>query len=539
MKLFPSLIFNSETSDGERRIRHLVGQLVGSDGSIAIHSLNLPEHEYKRYGEADFLLLDSRGLLVLEVKGGTVSCSGGEWQFSNGRGQTRLKSEGPHQQAESAVQAVRNMLKKRGARCQPSVFGWAVVFPFTPWAADHPELPRDLVIDEAECENAMGFTQAVDRVFRYWRTRSEVSGRTVYPIDVADYASILVPSFQFAPAPAKCAQEVSRDVVRLSQQQCEILEGLDDNPRLLVDAGAGTGKTVLAHAAAKKAAADGRKVAFIIGAPLLAAHISRELPEVIVCATNAIADMPANSFDVLVIDEGQQLANPEGLSAVDRLLRGGIENGSWRWFMDSHNQALNSAVEEEARQRLRSLATCWSPKRNVRSTREIVGLVQQALAADIGISEIDGRGIRPVVQVSDLDASALAWLSAHVAERINSGVLPSDIVVLGAPSELGAIRKQLDWLPASEAMIVAGPDDLEASRSRLIVTDPAVFQGMERAWTVIACTAAFTQLERSENFLYVGMTRSNSGLALALGPAGTTWLRSLYLRSQAGGRRSA
>ena len=539
MKLFPSVIFNPETSAGERRVRHLVEQLIGSEGSIAIHSLNLPDHEYKRCGEADFLLLDSRGLLVIEVKGGTVGCSEGEWRYSNGRGQARSRSEGPHQQAESAVQAVRNMLKKLGARYQPSVFGWAVAFPYTHWKADHAELPRELVIDADDCESAMTFTAAVDRVLRYWRTRSEVSGRTICPIDVADYASILVPAFQFAPAPARCAQAVSQDVIRLSQQQCEILEGLDDNPRLLVDAGAGTGKTVLAHAAAKKAAGEGKAVAFVVGAPLLAAHLARELPEVTVCATGEIQNLPQNAFDVLVVDEGQELANSAGVARLDRLLKGGIEKGSWRWFMDADNQALNGAVEEETRGRLKALATCWSPKRNVRSTREIVSVVQQALAADIGISEIDGRGIRPVVQVSGSDALALEWLSEHIADRLNGGVLPSDVVVLGAPAELQLIRRQLDWLPADEIMIVTGPQDLESSRTRLIVTDPAVFQGMERPWTMIACTTAFAELERNENFLYVGMTRSNSGLAIGLGPVGQTWLRGLYERSQSGGRRSA
>lgn len=40
------------------------------NGWFAIHSLNLPRHEYKRFGEIDFVLCGPEGLFVLEVKGG-------------------------------------------------------------------------------------------------------------------------------------------------------------------------------------------------------------------------------------------------------------------------------------------------------------------------------------------------------------------------------------------------------------------------------------------------------------------------------------
>lgn len=533
MDLFPSVIFRDDTSQGERRARALLQKAPGSEGAFAIHSLNLPEHEYKRYSEADFVVVDSRGVLVLEVKGGIVKCENGQWQFENGRGQARTKSEGPHQQAESAIHAVRKMLKSGGARYQPSVFGWAVVFPFTKWKDDHPEVPGEVVIDEADCADGISFTAAIDRAFAYWRERATESGRTIYPVDVEDYRNTLLPSFQYAPAPARCAEAILADVVRLSKHQCEIVEGFDSNQRLLIEAGAGTGKTVLAHAAAKKFAREGLRTGFIIGAPLLAAQLATELPDVNVLSSEELAGIPDNAFEVLVIDEGQELVNARGLGAIDRILENGLENGRWKWFMDADNQSMKNEVDPDCRARLRSLAFYWSPPHNVRSTREIVSLVKEALGADVGISEIDGRGIRPWVHVLENDDEALRWAVDFVAQKTLDGVAPKDIVVLAAPSSFDRVFCAMKWLPESELVVVRGPQQLDEMKSRAVISDPMTFRGLERAWTVVFCDEAFTRLKNGESYLYVAMTRSNAGLAIALGPKGRDWLYAFYER-QAG-----
>ena len=38
--------------------------------------------------------------------------------------------------------------------------------------------------------------------------------------------------------------------------------------------------------------------------------------------------------DVLVVDEGQDLLNFEFFDALNRSVKGGLEKGRWRWFMD-------------------------------------------------------------------------------------------------------------------------------------------------------------------------------------------------------------
>ena len=114
LRLLPTTVLNPDTPDGERYVRSLLAAVPASPGAFAVHSLNLPEHAYKRYGEVDFVVADQRGLLVLEVKGGIVRHSGGVWSFENGRGQARKRSEGPHRQAESGVHALLRTLAGAG-----------------------------------------------------------------------------------------------------------------------------------------------------------------------------------------------------------------------------------------------------------------------------------------------------------------------------------------------------------------------------------------------------------------------------------------
>ena len=62
-------------------------------GWFAMHSLNLPRHEYKRFGEIDFVICGPDGLFVIEVKGGGVSCHDGIWETTNRYGETERLRE--------------------------------------------------------------------------------------------------------------------------------------------------------------------------------------------------------------------------------------------------------------------------------------------------------------------------------------------------------------------------------------------------------------------------------------------------------------
>src|SRR4051812_18062834 len=113
---------------GETRVFGLLAQMPDDDG-FAVHSVNLPDHEYKRWGEADFVVVNRSGVTLIEVKGGSVSFAGRVWRYSNARGQSITSTEGPARQAISAAVSLEALLGEHLGRKIRS--RWGVCFPLS------------------------------------------------------------------------------------------------------------------------------------------------------------------------------------------------------------------------------------------------------------------------------------------------------------------------------------------------------------------------------------------------------------------------
>lgn len=138
MKVYPTYRFRLPFLGEERVLRLIEG--LPWDAGFAVHSLNLPEHEYKRWGEADFVLVTPEGVTLLEVKGGSVSFVDRLWRYSNARGKSITSTEGPARQALSAAVALERLLARELGR--PVPVRWGVVFPLCRFHKELVELPR-------------------------------------------------------------------------------------------------------------------------------------------------------------------------------------------------------------------------------------------------------------------------------------------------------------------------------------------------------------------------------------------------------------
>ena len=110
MKLIPPVVYRFN-SNAEKKIFDAMRK-ADSDPTVIVHSLNLPEHEYKQWAEADFVAVSSAGVMVIEVKGGRVACEDGIWLFTDRYGQVHRKSEGPFEQAKTARIALERLDRK-------------------------------------------------------------------------------------------------------------------------------------------------------------------------------------------------------------------------------------------------------------------------------------------------------------------------------------------------------------------------------------------------------------------------------------------
>ncbi len=213
----------------------------------AWHSLRI--RDGKGYlGEGDFVLAHpERGLLVLEVKGGRVEQRDGRW-FTNGV---------PLEKAplDQALGFVKKLVRRLGDyRCEPPAFGAAVAFPDTDFDAQPGEdALRGVVLGGnhlrwiAEALPAVaGKAMPEPRPARGgWMERlHQLWGESWVP----------------ALSLGSRVRALGEKRFALTEEQLEVLDGLADNRSVLVQGGAGSGKTLLAAEAARRQAAEGRRV---------------------------------------------------------------------------------------------------------------------------------------------------------------------------------------------------------------------------------------------------------------------------------------
>lgn len=232
------------------------------EGWYAWHSVRLrlgPGRET----EGDFVIAaPDRGLLVLEVKGGRIEMRDGRF-FQN----SRAMDPAPRAQGLSFAHALVDRLHAEA--CRPPAFGVATCFPQTAFDAgptqddvvqlvlgeqDLPWLDKALpAILERACPPARAPRGPwIERLHRLWCEK-------------------WTPKLSLG---HRAALDAERRV-QLDEQQLAVLDSLADNTSLLVEGGAGTGKTLLAREAALRFSAQGKRVLLVCFTAALA-HWLRE-----------------------------------------------------------------------------------------------------------------------------------------------------------------------------------------------------------------------------------------------------------------------
>jgi hypothetical protein len=400
-------------------------------GWFAMHSLNLPQHEYKRFGEIDFLLCGPDGLFVLEVKGGGVSCRNGVWETQNRYGKTETLVESPFKQAEGALHGLRRRLPAEVANFL--VVGYGVIMPGVQSLPASAEWDRAILADARDFRQ---FERWLEKMIAHWRNKDPRKPAAT-PDHLRKLQQYLRPDFEAVVPLHQSAHEVEQRIARLTEDQIGLIDIVEVNERVICSGGAGTGKTMLAQELAKRWAADGMRVALACHSLWLKTYLAKlAVPGVTVTLVESILVTAKragiNQFDALVVDEGQDLLNMDALGCLDEALRGGIERGRWCFFLDRNNQSgLCGEYSPDAYDYLRNLGSARVPlKTNCRNTLPILSRIQDALKADLGTSGVgDGPAVREIT-VADpaMAANALQDELDRLVDK--DGFDPSEIVVL-------------------------------------------------------------------------------------------------------------
>ncbi len=384
--MIPPCCGDEGKSNAERKIFERLKELKLENGYV-LHSLGLPKHQSKAYGEIDFVVVCERGVACLEIKGGRVACRGGEWYFTDRYGEEHKKAEGPFAQVIGNMFSLKKVLSEHFEK-QPwmkaTVFASGVMFPDISFQAEGQEMIREMVFDN----RTEDITAYLDGIFDYWEGRWHGTPRLLSPKNQKDIADFLRADFTYVPSLGSRLDEVDQRLLRLTREQALLLDALSFNDHLLIEGGAGTGKTMLAMEYARREWERGRKILYLTYNKNLAHNIAdafkeqcgenmkianihalfgeyvkvdleamaqdsnqyftQELPEDVLSYLDGLeqGEREKIQFDVLILDEGQDILKSEYLLVMDLLLKGGLENGRWAVFYDEKQNLYNPEFED-------------------------------------------------------------------------------------------------------------------------------------------------------------------------------------------------
>jgi hypothetical protein len=425
---------------------------------------------------------------------------------------------------------------------------YAVAFPDVAFTGRGPGIDEAIVYDDDDL--ATPFEQYVDRVIAYWRQRRELGNDQFRPLSHSERSAItawLAPSFDLIPSLRSRVAQAEAELVELTKVQGRVLRSVRTMDRALIRGGAGTGKTFLAVDEAVRFAVEGRKVLFCCRSPLLARYLRPAMPEDLIdiwdfqslardlvdrsgrtsrlpdaddddllavfvpeqAAEGALELGVACSYDVLVLDEAQDLMNEGALDLFDILLDGGMDHGKWRVFLD-HKQNVFAALDVEQFKRLAGAAVSQLELvDNCRNTPQIATTTCMLAALDLDetlASEGPDVDVRFAVDAND-EATIVGQL---LRAWTQSGVEASDIVVLG--DESTPPRRVAQRLPAGLPALRAYEEREAGQPSWCSIED---FKGLEAAGVIVIGVRDLST-RKMRRRVYVGCSRARTLLAVVL-----------------------
>lgn len=501
MELIPPFdpSFFSE-SRAEQKVASLLARIDRADAT-AFHSVHLPRHERQQMGEIDFVVLWGGVVVCLEVKGGRLSRVNGRW-YQTGRRGTHPMRRSPFDQAREARFAFsKNIEANLGERY---CYGYALVTPDCS-LSDALEVGDHEYLGSSDM-TVLGVENRLDLIAK--RALSS-RPRSIPRRDFSDLTALrrsLRKDLDGAMTLVQQAEFIEHRRVELLDEQIDFLESARFNPRVVLEGGAGTGKTLVGLHGAKNEAAEGRNTAFVVQT-----EESRTRAEGAIRGdgpTIVLADeLPlAERVDLIVVDEAQDLMNPQDLDRVFASVRGGADDGRWWMLLDPNHQAHVSGTFDQDSLDLvvhHSGSTRIRLTRNVRNTDQVIQAVQLYLGADLGSRRIgDGPPVQ-VIEARD-EEDVVSRLRAHISLLREQGATSGQMAIVSAAG-------------SAENRLARGSDLLGTQLDKVRVWTPQQIKGIEFRHVMVVGSEDLTDRVNA-NRVYVAITRPSTSLLIVVPP---------------------
>jgi hypothetical protein len=467
------------------------------------------------------LAIPDRGVLVIEVKGGSIEKRDGAW-LQNGRPMERAPREQAHEYAKK-------LIDKLGEACDGHA-PWvaiATAFPDTPFAVEPTQGDvQGAVLGQQDLpylrEALLGLA---DRLFV--RAHAPRGTRWIEALHSL-WCETWTPKLTLG-ARARLRDE---ELVPLDHDQVENLDLIDHNPRFLVTGGPGTGKTLLAREMVRRLSMQSKRAVLLCSTSALATGLRadgladawtvRELAaEMLSRAKVAVQDgaAPADwttetwelaplqaavdavpaagpTYDAVVVDEAQDF------TANDWELVKALAAGRPLWAFADEAQGFweDRKIPEGL------FPASLSLRQRYRCPEPLALFADQYRPRGHGAAE-PPRG--PFDELRIVLAPTETAIADRVANEIQKalgmGIAPAGVAIL---SLAGKTRTQLGKAARIGIHDVVRADDAHAE-DRLIADTFLRFKGLERPWIIV--TELSLAQSRYDMRMHVALTRATLG----------------------------
>jgi len=570
-RLIPPVVGVETVSPGERKLFERFRTESGSDGWVVLHSLDIPRHSVRVAGEIDFVVaVPGLGVLCLEVKAhrSVIRDSSGMWHL----GQDPPTRIGPFRQCSDAMHSLRAYVTKRAPELRDVVFWSAVAFTDTPFSVTAPAEWHDWQVMDSGALAARSLPHLVRAVLENARQHLasvpnarwfDPGSNSLSDADIEQLVRVLRPSFEFYESPKARRRQHEDELRHFTEEQFDALRVMELNQRVIFEGPAGTGKTLLALEEARRGVERGDRVLLCCFNRLLGRWLRQEAEPLLDRATvgtfhSALLELSSarvpespswrfweeelpgavweeavegriEKFDVLIIDEAQDLLRTEYLDVFDQLLKGGVQHGVWRMFGDFEQQAIygsSSLSIDDACSAWSITPTRYPMLKNCRNTPRIAAFVKLLAAYERGYPDVlrPDNGAEPSLKFwttrEDQDRQLGSLLDSLKAERYSG----RDIAILSPRAE-GCAAEQLSdrhWADQIRPARELAPGGIRYCTIH-------AFKGLE-APVVIVTDVDSVGTEEDHSLLYTALTRATDRLFVLADIALKSSVEALLLR---------
>ncbi|EJS45944.1 hypothetical protein ICE_05354 [Bacillus cereus BAG1X1-2] len=527
--MYPNYV-NHDISDGEREVFNKFSEenSITKDW-VVLHSFNISEHMRHQYnGEADFvILIPNKGILVLEVKA---------HRNANYDQNTGWCLGAMGDKRDPLKQARDNMFSIKNAYINSYdsnlLIGWAVLFTHIDKFRDNSgtlhnatEFQSNPIIG-SEVFWSDDFFSHIEWVMDGWKKGYKFARTLSKSEDMENLLQLLRPSICGIENPKAYFERREKEIIHLDKAQHCLLDVILNsvNKRIVFCGGAGTGKTILAVETLMREVSNKKSVLYVtfnrhINDWVSTQFNSNESSSWIITMEGlyahwaSIPDEYITKYDVLIVDEAQDIIfshdSERYLRVLNGMLKNGLEDGRWVMFGDfsslqSQYQQINGkSIEETLNDFINKTPgiILADLKKNYRNPNQIVNVCNKVFNQGLDIQSRDEQAAISIIEFTNKD-NEVEKINEIINDVLKLGFSEQDIIILSTDS-FQAAKSRADILIDSYNQNLI---PFSFHKKGIKYSSVGKFKGLESPIVILSNVNKTT----ANSSLYTGITRALS-----------------------------